>query len=602
MIKKAILFFSLLIAISCNTNDDIISSETNNTHGTGVSCEVSSIEFDEAATRSELNYDASFGFRFVWNSGDQLTVFSKESGNQTLYKLNSGMGEATAFFKGTGFTLSKDKVYLTMSKSIYTAPTKEETGIDFNTNSLTNIQASYAGQKQSKNATDKAATAHLGRYDYMVAAATASEEDAAHFIFDHLGCHVYMCISKLDPSYTYTDIELYEASEDNFRQPNRSINLASGYNEATKAYTPSWNEPDMSGTPARFTLKLGDEGFKVDASGKLNMFMVLPPYDFTGKTLVIHINGKDSEGHSKPYFCTYENKQWKMGKAYRIIKDAYPSTKFNINVQVVQDWQKGNSQSQTRAVGDPGTTESFDLPTHLYAFFINGGHLIQTAEAKEIPNTNWRKDTDGIYTYTGTWSTTTSEGTEANTQLTLDNSAPSEPKVYIVASTSAITWPGVTRGTSGTTEEEILGFTYNYPSSNAQKFMKDLYSTPYSATNFTGSLTGEFKTVRLYHVASKLDINWEASSAISGNVSVNNFQTTGLSYFKPSTGNTGSGTDSESTIITTGSAYNGRTVFYIPQPSSATYNITTGTGKTHDITFTRDEVFSSWFRGLITIK
>lgn len=602
--KNILLYIStIFFLVSCAEEIGITENTESPSPSTkGIEGVVEDMPFDEniPETRSTLTFNATQGFLFAWEANDQLTVFPDGDGsNKGTFHLKTGeANKAISYFDGGGFTLTKDKLYYALSKSESTAPSSAETEMAIDLTTISNLKATYAGQTQSANGN----SSHLGKFDYMAALAKAEAADRASFVFKHLGCNLFMDITFPESArgITFESVELYEAGKDEFRQPVRTINLKNG-GSTPSTYSPAWNEPDMSGTPARFSLKLGESGFTVGSDKNLKLFIELPPFDFTSKTLVCHLNRKDKSDSNKDWFYTYTGKNFVAGKSYWIKPTAAECTQYNINVQLIQNWQKGNTVSQTRAIGDPGIEEKLDLPKYLYAYFINGGRLVQTATATDITENKWQKTEDGIYNYIGDWTFNVESGGKVpqGTKLALDNSYGTNPKVYIIASKEAITQPTVTLGSSGTTEDDVKAFTYTYTN---QDFIKNLYSTPWAASDFTGELNSDYKDVKLYHVASKLDINWEASSAISGNVSVNNFQTTGLSYFKPSTGNTGSGTGKESTTITTGTAYNGRTVFYIPQPSSATYNITTGTGKTHDITFTRDEVFSSWFRGLITIK
>lgn len=615
--RKYIYSLISFFLLSCS-NDNSDTDQIENPSESGVTCTIPALEFDDdLQTRSTITFDFTKEiFHSTWANGDKITVYSDEN-NYGVFSLVGEGGTNSSKFTGGGFDLKQGSTYYSLGQSSATLPSIASDANYkqfFVLDNPTNMKLSYDGQNQTENKS----TAHLGKYDYLATSATASSENVASFTYTHLGYELYMIIKAPTDdndfkNTTFTEAIVYEAGANEYRQPNRSINISNT--------TLKWNDADLSGNNSyRFKLNLGTRnddsgkynGFTPDSDGNLHLFMFLPPYDLTGKTLVIRLNGTYNN-ESKPYYITFKgSKAWNMNTAHIIEKNAIASTKFNIKVQIMEDWAKGNTftDCKTRATGDPGNTESFTRPNYLYAFLINDGHLVQVATASNIGSL-WSEDAKGIYTYTGTWTKTTNSGsgnvTEQNTDLALDSKTTTNAKVFIIGSKTELSIPSYSIGTtSGSSEEIIKGFTYNYPENDAQEFIKNLYSTPYSDTDFSGSLTSgdDFKTVRLYHVASKFDINWESSTALTPGeeaVKVTNFPTTGLKYFLP-TSNTAvtTGTVILTAPITTGTAYNGRAYWYVPQPNDAKYYVTFGSGEAQSISFTKDDTYASWFRALIT--
>lgn len=600
---------SLLSACSGSENDIIELPGTSEYSVTseGIICTVKPFELqdEQVCTRSSLTKGSS-GMVFAWQVGDKITVFSDAS-NRGDFTLVSQTGQ-NATFDGGGFHLVAGATYYTISKSITACKDADDKDWHnapeaFNVDAATNIRVTYEGQRISSNEN----TDHMGTYDYNAAVGVSDVENHVHFDYNHLGVTLRVKIQSLPVGKKFKSIQMYDASEDAFREMTRYVNILQ---------TPiALKEPVITSESQRLTVALGvkvgevEQGMEVPSNGILDLFISAPPVDLTGKTIAFRLTPVDGqkitdngeEKDLKPYFSLIDGKNFVAGKAYQLKMTAEQCTQYKVNVKIVHDWHNGNAVTQTRAAGDPGYEYKDELPTHLYAYFINGGKVVENPTViTDIPSTEWTTK-DGISTYTG------------NTKLTMDNKYKDNPKVYIVASKGALTMPSVTVNT--TTETDILAATYSYPTSTqseAQTYMRALYSTPYTATykDFVGALTDDVKDVRLYHVASKVDVNWEntTATALTGNVSVNNFPTTSLSLFKPTSANVSGGSATVTTAITPGTAWNGRTVFYLPQPSnnatqpsSATYNVTIGS-KTQDIAFTPDPVYTSWFRGLVTIQ
>ena len=616
---------------------------------------------DQMPTRSSLTIDAT-GVNFAWDTNEKITVYG-DAGNSGDFTLK-GTKDSKAnvgIFDGGGFELKSGNDYYTINKSKssyspsdnvakYNIPTINGSRDAFNADSYTNIKVSYDGQRQettepysmstafsSENHT--AAISHLSQYDYLTADTSANAANACHFKFKRMGCVLRIAIQGLTAGVRYQKLTMYDAAEDNMREMARTTNITS--TSSSNEYIPYYNDVELEETSERFSIMLGkknsnDEelGLEVNSDGTLVAYMMIPPTDLTGKNIAFRLTPLSDS--NKPYYATYvRNKPFKANTIVGINLTAQECTNYNINVKVMKGWNAGNTVEQTwsaraKATGDPGIADELSAPKYLYAFFVNDGKLVARSYAEGIPETqnlgteekpnnveSWT-DANGMYSYNGKW-TNTADGstTSTSTGLTLDASNSTNPRVYIIASSTQISsWKDASGNTvtfaygttNGTAESVIQGLSYGY-ASEAQ--MRNLYTTAYcDGSTFAGALftgTGDavdVKDVRLYHVCSKLDINWEntktttvgtysINSPLSGSVSVNNIPTTNLSFFKPTTNTVGT-TAVTGITIDAGTAYTGRQVWYVPQVSGGTYKVTVGS-TTKDITFTPDDTYTSWF-------
>lgn len=612
----------LLIAItsiifaSC-ANDDISSGNGENKEPRGITASVPSIEFANT-TRSTLNYDASRGMLFKWSAGDKLTIFPDgDDITSGTYTLDGSGGGANADFKGEGFTLKKDALYYAFSKTLRSTPS------EITISNKRNIQLDFSGQRQVTSGTDPVNTAHLGDYDFLAAVAKCTEmDDNAHFAFKRIGFTMFVTMTNIGEGH-YKRLEVYD-SENTYRQPVRTINLTNGFDgENIDKYAPYLNEEDITSSryinSSRLYLNLGpdtggdksndnDEGIAVAEGGTLQMFVQLPPVNMSTKKVVFKLIPSDPA--AKSYFLACDGLNFLTGKAYRFTGNAEEATSFNINVKVDYDWQHG--EHITRATtGDPGNDDGCVPPNYIYAFFCVDGkvvtykqiHVGSNDEQTDKSKDKWSdKNEENIITYLTpiTFTTTEVEVQNINTA-----------KVYIAASKTPLTISGITEGT--TTEDVVKAISYDMQSvesSNteldaSQQFMRDLYSTPWeNDANFVGKLTDPYQDIILYHTAAKVDLKWNSTTMLSGDVKVSDVKNTGLSLFQPTTNANTSGSYTVTSAIEADRMYNGRQVFYLPQfvNPNCTYSVKVGAKDAEDADFTPTTTkgFTSWLRWLKT--
>ena len=169
-----------------------------------------------------------------------------------------------------------------------------------------------------------------------------------------------------------------------------------------------------------------------------------------------------------------------------------------------------------RSIGDPGETEMFLLPQHIYIFIVNkvGADTWKLWEKITIDdaNTYWHKEYytgnlmgsgDSIYRYTREIIKPLNPGDKF------------EGRIYVIASAESLTFDTpLTIGTS--TETDVINLKFSTAGDAMQSNLQHIYATPYNY-EVSGQYYGSFNSVEhnvpyvnllLYHVAAKVDITW----------------------------------------------------------------------------------------------
>lgn len=623
------LTFSILLLVSC-AHDNVSDDNGGKENYKGVTASVSPKVFS-GGSRSSLSFDAQKGMVFSWKAGDQLTILPESSNIMyAVYTIQSGQGTPTAHFTGDdGFSLTKSARYYAINQRERTTP-----GL-IKTPDKGNVTLDYSGQRQVVSGTSEEATAHLGAYDFLVSTGVcdAKVEDQVHFAFKHLGFTMYIKMAGLPKGKKYRKLEIYD-SKNVYRKTERTIDLANGFDGKDDAtYAPFFNSEDVQSeeykSAPRFSLLLGpdtgndndnsnDEGIAVGDDGELKLFVELPPVDMRDNTFIFTLVPSDG---GTPYYMTCDDnlfkREYQAGNAYMLYGSAQPVNKFNVRLRVNHDWQLGNAVS--RATGDPGIEDKFAKPKFIYSVFCVGGNVKEDNGAyfKKIATPNaadWKTSDDKVFDTYQTYNETTSKYEDAVLEFSvLDGEKDKTKNVYFVASMEEL--DGVFNSTnikSTTTEAQIQSLLYSIPSQDtensetgaayqvrSQSFLKNLYSTPWeSQSTFVGALKDPYQDVILYHVAAKVDLKWNSTAMLSGNVSVNNVKSTNLSLFKPTAN--ASATNANYTVtnaIDEETMFNGRQVFYLPQFNA--YNVTVGSA-TENVTFSPATTngWTSWLRWL----
>lgn len=597
----------VLFAVACSENENVVNYPK---EGVEVHCEdfeLGEVE-DFTSTRSSLLWDVENGktiIRFNWQDGDKIKVFSDDelNVNSNLYTLRVvEQGGSSAYFNGGGFNLNEKSVYYAFS------PASAINDVDeyFRKEA---IVLSYENQTQVENDNCD----HLGKYDYQVACARVSEDGYAQMKFKHLGTVARIRFSGV-PGQKFKKFEIVSSDNYDF-QYERKLDLTDdGENESN--YGPTLGlvrAPEIEGEHS-FVLNLTDEthdGITVPAvsdenpTPRLVLYMMLPASDeLNGKLLygIITECDKDGKGYipddgndsnNNKYFIAMPGKKYVAGQYIAYGDKAASSEKLNISLTIDKDWQIGTVQNLTRAsnTGDPGVDDNLLKPDHIYVYTCIDGKYQGKKEIVVDSDNDW----------SDRWSY------KENIIIDLEGAIPNNNvHIYVIASKGEITrnTTEVLSKTNNTEESVVANMTMDLSSSFDDDVLKNIYTYDY-VLDYTQSNVNPIINATLYHTCAKLDVQWNSETALSGSVSVNNLPTTGLKLFKP-TENTGSDSWSPSETITTGSMYNGRAVFYVPQLSTPTYNISVGTpsdpATKDNVTFTAPTTknkWTSWFKANI---
>lgn len=287
----------------------------------------------------------------------------------------------------------------------------------------------------------------------------------------------------------------------------------------------------------------------------------------------------------------------------------------------------GNASAKaTRAEGDPGTYEKFKLPTYSYIYIItkdDNDEDFVTLSTNQLKGT-WKKEryegslataNDSVYRYEGY----------------IDVYLPDKrkPQGAVYAALSSVELPGLPPGNESTvnkyTGEDVKAFQFTM-SDAIQAEIQNIYSTPYNyninstyyGTLYNMNTVNPSINIVLYHIASKLDVQWNVASGIQSSVKLTNLtlttpQPTQCYIFKPLE-NTATANHTESITLDAGSQWYGRAYRYvIPVADSDgkyTFTMTLSNGssansKSKSIvvgTINQKQPFTPWMLGAINVK
>lgn len=564
-------------------------------------------------TRSALAYNSTTErMDFKWSEGDALFVcsdiakgFTADEINRMQYPLTSGANTPVANFSPVDLRL--DHRYNYFAFSPITTPTVASKASVYNREY---ILLDYSEQRQLTNDN----TDHLSAYNFM--ASYQKLDEKGNVLFDFKNVSSMMRIRVIPPVVgTFVSFEVMRADGKPIKY-RRILDLTDGGDATVENFTPvSYVDPTDTHTGG-FVLKLGDEeGNGITTASTSDILVMYLSVPVTNELAGIDLIGKLKDNIGNTYLCSM--------KGYDMTADAYrpyakkltKSDKLLLNLTVNKLWQVGNTKEQTRA-GDPGVDTELLKPNYIYIYTCKNGTWLNTIKVK-----TGDKNTSEPEDLNLTWADWIEDGNEWRYQHTftidLDDGVIADGKnihVYVIAShdeigqTVADAW--VKKSTS---ETEVQNFAYTVSGTDAQKqaTLMNLYSGDFVVNKGQDLII----PATIYHTCAKLDVQWnnKTNTALTGNVSVNNVPNENLKMFTPTANVAGSW--APSTAITTGTCWNGRAVFYVPQLDNQTYNITTGSissvAKTQDVIFTAPKdnkltgsvcAKTAWFKSNITIN
>ncbi len=315
----------------------------------------------------------------------------------------------------------------------------------------------------------------------------------------------------------------------------------------------------------------------------------------------------------------------------------------------IEIYSSSNSHTRAASQGDPGNDSSLDAPLYIYLYAYvkesdgNGFELLtKTLMVDSDPavgnwtlydggtrDERWRRDMRVTFTINGTF-----DGTTVGTS-----------RVFAIASREDLSMllPTETMVSGYTTMSQIEAMTLDFGSwvtsstmtlSELSGKLKDIYSTPSKSTgngviSITNSTSGSgnqsltCSTVKLYHVAAKMDFQWEVASTLQSTVELQSVTCTSLptvcKIFEPTSNPMTSttslpvlGTSTQDAVneVNEGNKWLGRACAYVLQPSSAAvdYTVTFGGTGGHAavnasiIPDDYNEVYTGWYRVIATVN
>lgn len=176
-----------------------------------------------------------------------------------------------------------------------------------------------------------------------------------------------------------------------------------------------------------------------------------------------------------------------------------------------------NGTGPRKVMGDPGTTERFELPSYVYI-------IIMKKAAGDSEWTLWQALSltpgEGDWTkkrYGGVLPTVGDSIYEYNHEIDLLLSSEKfDGRVYAIASAVELNFNRALTPGELNTLDKVETLTFNSGASGIQENLQHIYSTPYNfkpdGENYYGSFDKAQKvphvSLLLYHVAAKVDINW----------------------------------------------------------------------------------------------
>lgn len=269
---------SLLFLISCTDEEQIANIDD----AQKIIMSVEEFKFENKSRTTLTPTDN--GATFKWSENDTVGIFPK-TGSQIAFPMISGAGTNTATFTGGGWALKSSTPYM----GYY--PIQGKFYLD-----KKNIPVNYWGQTQAENAS----TAHLGKYDYMVASATtpSTEASSVNFQFKHLGALVRLKVTMSEAS-TLNYVAL-QTKENDF--------ITSGYIDLT-AVTPTIKSNSTSNS---FQTNLNN--ISVKANEDLIVYFLMPPVNLIGKNLKAIISKNNGYFQEIPL----TGKNFEAGKTYEL--------------------------------------------------------------------------------------------------------------------------------------------------------------------------------------------------------------------------------------------------------------------------------------------
>ena len=304
--KKLQYISSILLAAvmlgGCQTDDEW---NANGTGKTTVSCTMQDFSWGDL-TRTAYSQDENAGVSITWQAGDRIAVFP-DNGSTVDFTISSDdIDKEKATFTGGFFMPRKGINYY----AVY--PFSDEMMEDGQDKS--HVTFNY----KTVTIKDWGSMDHLSVNDYMIAGPSViNDKFELEFNFRHLNCLMLLKVI-LPADASYKKFEL--SGQENLLVSRASIDLTS-------------DNPTLK--PDRLTdcisARLGTErtGLEGKKGQEVNLFLMLPPQDLSGKTLYLKLY----ESNGTSYIARFEGFDLHQGSAYDYSKTTgvVEMTKFSPN-------------------------------------------------------------------------------------------------------------------------------------------------------------------------------------------------------------------------------------------------------------------------------
>lgn len=314
------LAFPLMLALASCSDDDIVSTPTvtdllDQYAVTGTMA--SSAEFEggigdadgeneRIASKSQLYYDrVNNKLKFTWTTGDMIGIFPEsndkgqfafilDSSTPLTVQETSVSGVFEPYDKEAAYPISATAKYY--SYFPYTPQTLETGEFTFNA-----VPVSYRNQTQTANEqmnlyfrmhdddfleTEKAASAHLAGYDYMVSDVTSTEAAHVHFNYSHMGSIVrfyIQCPATSNPGLFVDSLQV--VNEDKLFVTDAAMNInAKTFEERTMSRAMSLKFAPAVDMTNNYDDTKGTYNYwnsKKPANGYIMAYMMIAPTDLS---------------------------------------------------------------------------------------------------------------------------------------------------------------------------------------------------------------------------------------------------------------------------------------------------------------------------------
>lgn len=218
-------------------------------------------------TKSQFDFDGS-NFTFKWNATDTVGIFPN-AGSQAFFSMSSFAGSSEAKFEGGGWALKGDGAH---SYAAY-APFK------FENKNLQKVPFDYRHQHFDGNDV----FGNVANYQFLGAVLQTPADGVLNYMFKRLECFVWFQF-KLPENY------VKEFESFTFKISDGTPIVVSTFVDFTKEEV----EVSPDDTQTSYTIPLNGVD-NLDGGDTIDIYMMLPPQDFTGKKILVAVKSIDGD-------------------------------------------------------------------------------------------------------------------------------------------------------------------------------------------------------------------------------------------------------------------------------------------------------------------